>query len=156
MNFITPCLWFENDAEPAAKFYTTIFPHSKITNVAHYPEGAPRPAGTVMTVAFELDGQPFLALNGGPDFHFTEAVSFVVKCDTQAELDQLNAKLIDGGSQQPCGWVKDKFGLSWQVVPRILDELVTGSAEHTQRVMAALLQMHKLDIAALKRAYDGK
>ncbi len=154
---ITPCLWFDSDAESAATFYSSIFPRSKITQVTRYPEGAPRPAGTVMTVLFELDGQPFIAINGGPAFHFTEAISLTLRFDTQAELDAMNAKLIDGGgAQKECGWVKDKYGLSWQLVPRMLDELVTGDAARTERVMTRLWKMHKLDLAALKQAADGK
>lgn len=152
---ITPCLWFDNQAEQAAAFYTSIFPRSKITSVTHYGPGAPQPAGSVMTVTFELDGQPYMALNGGPHFTFTPAVSFVLKCDSQDELDRLTATLIEGGgAQHPCGWVQDRFGLSWQVVPSVLDKLVGGDDARAHRVMSALLQMQKLDIAALVRAYE--
>lgn len=156
MSKIHPNLWFNTEAEEAATLYVSIFPRSKITAVSRYSEGAPFPAGSVMTVAFELDGQAFTALNGGPEFRFSPAVSFVVNCDTQDELDRINAALIaGGGAQHPCGWALDRFGLSWQVVPRILPELVGGNDARAQRVMAALFQMTKLDIATLKRAYDG-
>ncbi len=157
MQRITPFLWFDGRAEEAAKFYTSIFPDSKIERVARYPEGSPRPAGSVMTVAFRLEGQEFIALNGGPEFKFTEAVSFVVNCQTQAELDAFWARLSAGGREVQCGWLKDKFGVSWQIVPTILSDLLGDpDREKSQRVMKALLQMVKLDIDGLQRAYEGK
>jgi predicted 3-demethylubiquinone-9 3-methyltransferase (glyoxalase superfamily) len=152
------CLWFDSQAEDAVKHYTGIFPRSKITATSHYPEGspAPKPAGSVMTVEFELDGQPFVALNGGPEFKFTPAVSIMVKVETQDELDKINTGLLAGGGEQlPCGWVTDRFGLSWQVVPRFLDEVLGKDDARSKRLLAALWQMRKLDIAALKKAYEG-
>jgi len=153
---ITPFLWFDDRAEEAARFYVSIFPNSKIRSTARYDEGtakaAQRPAGSVMTVAFELDGQEFVALNGGPIFHFTEAISFVVNCDTQAEIDDFWDRLSAGGEPGQCGWLKDRFGVSWQVVPRALNRLLQGDAARAKRVMAALLTMKKLDLAALERA----
>ncbi len=155
MPTITPCLWFDGQAEEAAKFYTSIFKDSQITNIAHYGEGAPRPAGSVLTVAFQLDGQEYLALNGGPEFSFTEAVSFIVNCETQAEIDTYWAKLSEGGSEVQCGWLKDKYGLSWQIVPTILSELMSASdPEKSQRMMDALMSMVKLDISKLQQAYE--
>ena len=149
---ITPFLWFDANAEEAANFYTSIFKNSRIVNVTRYGEGGPRPKGSVMTVAFELAGQPFTALNGGPMFKFNESVSFVVNCDTQAEIDEYWEKLTaGGGSPVQCGWLKDRFGLSWQIVPRILPDLVQDAAA-CERVMQALMQMVKLDIARLKQA----
>jgi predicted 3-demethylubiquinone-9 3-methyltransferase (glyoxalase superfamily) len=146
---ITPFLWFDNQAEEAAKFYVAVFKDSKMGQVARYGEGMPGPKGSVMTAAFEIEGQPFIALNGGPLFKFTEAVSFVVNCDTQKEIDQYWEKLTSGGGKEvQCGWLKDKFGLSWQIVPTVLPELVKKS----DKVMEALLKMKKLDIAALQRA----
>ena len=159
---ITPCLWFDNDAEEAAKLYTSIFKNSKITHRTYYSEEGfeihQRPAGSVMTVAFELDGHTFTALNGGPMFKFTEAVSFAVNCDTQDEIDMFWSKLGEGGdpNAQVCGWLKDRFGVSWQIVPRILDELVMSEdKDKANRVMAAMLQMTKMDIAGLLRAAEG-
>ena len=150
------CLWFDTEAEPAAKHYTSIFPRSKILATTHYPENSPRPAGTVMTVLFELDGQQFMALNGGPQFKFSPAISFMAKVEDQAELDKLNDALIaGGGAQSDCGWVTDKFGLSWQIVPRALDEMMTGDDARSQRMLQKLWTMQKLDIAALKQAYQG-
>lgn len=156
---IEPCLWFDTQGEDAAKFYVGIFPNSKITTVARYPEAGQEvhgmPAGSVMTVAFELDGQPFTALNGGPHFKFNEAISFQVKFDTQAEIDGYWDKLGPGGDPkaQQCGWIKDKFGLSWQIVPRVMDELmVDPDPKRRARVVAAMLKMKKLDIATLERA----
>ncbi|RJQ68983.1 MAG: VOC family protein [Desulfobacteraceae bacterium] len=160
---ITPCLWFDDRAEEAAGFYTSIFNNSKIGRITRYgKEGYEihgREAGTVMTVEFELDGQPFVALNGGPFFNFNEAVSFQVHCDTQEEVDYYWAKLSQGGDEQAqqCGWLKDQFGLSWQVVPKILSELVGNpDSEKSQRAMKAMLQMKKIDIAEIKRAYAGQ
>jgi predicted 3-demethylubiquinone-9 3-methyltransferase (glyoxalase superfamily) len=152
----TPCLWFDTAGEDAARFYTTVFPNSRITRTTHYGSAGPRDEGLVMTVEFELDGQPFIALNGGPDFTFDEAISFSIECETQQEVDRYTETLTDGGEQGPCGWVKDRFGVSWQVVPRMLNELVAGpDREKGQRVMAAMLTMRKLDIAGLERAAAG-
>lgn len=158
---ITPFLWFDDKAEEAAKFYTSIFKNSKIGKMIRYDEEAAqasgRPAGSVMTVEFQLEGQEFVALNGGPHFKFTEAVSFVVNCETQEEVDYFWSKLSAGGEESRCGWLKDKFGLSWQVVPVVLIEMLTdkGTAK-AKRVMHAMLQMDKIDIPILKKAYDGK
>jgi predicted 3-demethylubiquinone-9 3-methyltransferase (glyoxalase superfamily) len=153
MHEITPCLWFDTDGEDAAELYTSIFPNSKIVNVAYYGEAGPRPAGTVMTVDFELDGQPFLALNGGPEFTFNEAISFQVSCETQEQVDHFWSKLSEGGEQGPCGWLKDKFGVSWQIVPTALPRLLGDpDREKSQRVMAAMLQMKKIEIGELERA----
>ena len=157
MQKITPFLWFDNNAEEAAKFYVSVFKNSKIGKVARYGEAGPGPKGTVMTVEFELDGQKFVALNGGPQFKFTEAVSFVVNCKTQKEVDTIWEKLSAGGQEVQCGWLKDKFGLSWQIVPTVMTELLTDrDPKKSQRVMKAMLKMVKLDIAALERAYEGK
>ena len=157
MKHITPMLWFDNEAEDAAKLYTSVIPNSKITGVTHYGEAGPRDAGTVMTVDFELNGQKFVALNGGPQYRFTEAVSFVINCETQDEVDELWEKLSDGGEQGPCGWLKDRYGLSWQVVPTILLELIQDpDQEKAQRVMAAMMQMGKIEIEPLKRAAEGE
>ena len=153
---ITPFLWFDGRAEEAAKFYTGIFKNSKIESVSRYPKGSPYPAGRVMTVVFRIAGQRFIALNGGPEFKFNESVSFVVSCATQKEIDYFWKTLSAGGKEVQCGWLKDKFGLSWQIVPSILGELLEGDAGQSQRVMQALLKMVKLDIAALKKAYEGK
>ncbi len=153
---ITPFLWFDHQAEEAAAFYTSVFPNSKITAVARYGESGPRPAGSAMTVAFELDGQLFTALNGGPNFKFTEAISFVVHCQTQQEVDQFWAKLSAGGQEVQCGWLKDKYGLSWQIVPTVLIEMMTDqNAARKERVVKALMQMKKLEIAGLEGAYRG-
>jgi predicted 3-demethylubiquinone-9 3-methyltransferase (glyoxalase superfamily) len=151
---ISPMLWFEDQAEEAAKFYVSVFPNSEILSVTHYGEGAPRPAGTVLTVTFRLDGEEFTALNGGPEFKFTEAVSFVIDCDSQAEVDAYWNKLTAGGGEPgPCGWLKDKYGLSWQVVPRRLMELMEDKDKaKANRVMQAMLKMGKIDIAELERA----
>lgn len=159
---ITPCLWFDSEAEEAAKLYTSIFPNSKIGAISHYGEEGKefhgKEPGSVLTVAFELDGQPFTALNGGPIFKFTEAVSLQINCETQAEIDRYWEELGAGGDPkaQQCGWLKDKFGLSWQVVPRALEKLLSGPDEAKKgRVMAALFQMKKLDLAALEAAGRG-
>jgi predicted 3-demethylubiquinone-9 3-methyltransferase (glyoxalase superfamily) len=156
---IAPCLWFDHQAEEAANFYVSIFKNSKIVNIARYPKAGQevhkKAAGTIMTVAFELDGQAFTAVNGGPQFHFTEAISLQVNCDTQEELDRYWAQLSKGGDPkaQQCGWLKDKYGLSWQIVPRVLPELLKDhEAEKAQRAMEALLRMKKIDIAELERA----
>ncbi|MEU1121709.1 MULTISPECIES: VOC family protein [unclassified Streptomyces] len=154
---ITPNLWFDLQSEEAAQFYVSVFPNSEIKNVSYYGEGAPRPAGTVLTVDFELDGQPCTAINGGPEFTFTEAVSFQIDCADQAEVDHYWTKLSEGGEEGPCGWLKDKYGLSWQVVPTVLGELITDpDPERSQRAMQAMLGMKKLDVAALQAAADGK
>jgi predicted 3-demethylubiquinone-9 3-methyltransferase (glyoxalase superfamily) len=156
MTTISPCLWFDTEAEDAARFYTTVFPGSRIVDVQHYGAAGPREEGTVMIVSFELDGQRFLALNGGPEFTFSEAISFEIECDDQAEVDRYWAALGDGGEDGPCGWLKDRFGVSWQVVPRRLNELVADpDREKAQRVVAAMLQMRKLDVAELERAAAG-
>lgn len=157
MQKISPCLWFDTQAEEAARFYTSIFPNSKIVNVAYYGDAGPRPKGTVLTVTFELDGQTFTALNGGPQFPFTPAISFFVSCATQAEVDGLWDQLLGGGGKpMQCGWLTDKFGVSWQIVPEILPELLQGSdAAKARRVMEAMMKMIKLDIAALERAAAG-
>lgn len=153
MQRITPFLWFDTEAEPAANFYVGIFGNSKIDQVTCYGAAGPGPAGGVMTVAFELDGQPFIALNGGPQFKFTEAVSFVVNCETQQEVDRLWEALSAGGQEVQCGWLKDKYGLSWQIVPTALGELMGDpDPERRQRVLQAMLGMVKLDIDALRRA----
>ena len=154
---ITPFLWFDERAEEAAKFYVSIFESSRIHTTTHYDDvsaqAAGRPAGSVMTVVFELDGQRFVALNGGPHFKFTEAVSFVVNCATQAEIDHYWRALTAGGGQEvQCGWLKDRFGLAWQVVPTVLDELLQAGPDKARRVMGALMKMKKLDIAALQSA----
>lgn len=152
---ITPFLWFDHQAEEAATFYTSIFKDSKVKSVARYGETGPGPKGSVMTVVFELEGQEFIALNGGPHFKFTEAISFVVNCETQEEIDELWEKLSEGGQKVECGWLKDKYGLSWQIVPTVLlgEMLVDKDAEKSQRVMRAMLQMKKLGIARLEEAY---
>ena len=150
---ITPCLWFDTEGEEAAKFYTSVFPNSRIGCVTRYGSAGPRPAGTVMTVDFELDGQPFVALNGGPEFTFNEAISFQVECATQDEVDRFWSALSDGGEEGPCGWLKDRFGVSWQVIPAVLTELVADpDPERSQRVMQAMLGMKKIEIAELEKA----
>jgi len=153
---ITPFLWFDGNAEEAAHFYVSIFKNSKITDVVLYTGAEPGPKGTVMTMAFELDGQKFTGINGGPQFKFTEAVSFAVPCKDQGEIDEMWEKLSAGGEKGPCGWLKDKFGLSWQVVPEFLmDTLIKGDTARSARVMAAVMKMSKLDLAALKAAAAG-
>ena len=155
MQKITPFLWFDDQAEEAVNFYTSLFKNSKIVSVSRYGEGAPKPAGTAMTVNFQLEGQDFIALNGGPEYHFTEAISLYVDCKTQAEVDLLWGKLTKGGEEGPCGWLKDKYGLSWQIVPTVLGQLLQDkNAAKAQSVLNAMLQMRKLDIAKLKLAYD--
>ncbi|MDP3703647.1 MAG: VOC family protein [Candidatus Omnitrophota bacterium] len=155
---ITPFLWFDHQAEEAAKFYTSVFKKSKIVSVARYgqagAQASGRPKGTVMTVTFQLDGQEFVALNGGPQFTFTEAISFVVNCQTQREIDELWRKLSEGGEEVQCGWLKDKYGVSWQIVPTVLGEMMQDKdAKKSDRVMGALLHMKKLDIKTLEQAY---
>jgi predicted 3-demethylubiquinone-9 3-methyltransferase (glyoxalase superfamily) len=157
MQKITPCLWFDGQAEEAAHFYVSIFKKSKVGKVTYYGEGGPLPKGTVLTVKFKLNGQEFLALNGGPQFKFTEAISFIVNCKTQREVDRLWKKLCDGGQEVQCGWLRDKYGVSWQIVPTIVGKLIGNSDPvRSQRVMQALLKMKKLDIKELKRAYAGE
>ena len=153
MNTITPCLWFDTEGEEAARFYTSVFPNSKILEISRYGEAGPREAGAVMTVGFELDGKRFLALNGGPEFTFSEAISFQVSCRDQDEVDSYWNKLSDGGEEGPCGWLKDRFGVSWQIVPTALPELLgSPDPETSQRVMRAMLKMKKIEIAELERA----
>ena len=155
MQKIMPFLWFDGKAEEAMKFYVSIFKNSKVLGVSRYGEAGPGPKGSAMTVRFELDGQEFIGLNGGPQFKFTEAVSFSVDCKTQKEVDELWEKLSEGGEQGPCGWLKDKYGLSWQIVPSILGKLLRDKdPAKANRVMKAMLQMKKLDIAGLQKAYD--
>ena len=160
---ITPCLWFDHQAEAAARFYTSIFKNSRIRRISRYGKAGyeihRRPAGTVMAVEFEINGQTFTALNGGPVFKFNEAISFQVNCKTQAEIDYYWEKFSKGGDKkaQQCGWLKDKFGVSWQIVPEVLGQLVGDpDSQKSQRAMKALLQMKKLDIAKIKQAYDGE
>ena len=153
---ITPWLWFDTEGEEAAQFYTSVFPNSRILDVSRYGSAGPRPEGTVMTVSFELDGQRLAALNGGPDFSFTEAVSFQVACADQDEVDHYWNALSDGGEEGPCGWLKDRFGLSWQIVPNALPRLLGDpDPERAQRVMAAMLKMKKIEIAELERAAEA-
>jgi predicted 3-demethylubiquinone-9 3-methyltransferase (glyoxalase superfamily) len=152
---ITPFLWFDTQAEEAAKFYVPIFKNSKIVSVARYIDAGPGPKGSVMTVAFELDGQRFIALNGGPHFKFTEAISFSVDCKTQQEVEDFWEKLSAGGVESQCGWLKDKFGLSWQINPSILGEMLSDpDPRRSKRVMEAMLKMKKIDIGVLKQAYE--
>ena len=157
MQKLTPCLWFDTEGEEAATFYTSIFPNSRILEVAHYGSAGPRAEGTVMTVSFELNAQEFIALNGGPDFTFNEAISFEVSCESQEEVDRFWSTLSEGGEEGPCGWLKDRFGVSWQIVPRLLDELIRDrDVEKAQRVMTAMLGMGKIDVAELRRAADQR
>jgi len=153
---ISPFLWFDTQAEDAAKHYVSIFSNSKILKVSRYGDAGPGPKGSVLTVTFELDGQRFTALNGGPRFKFTEAISFVIDCKTQEEVDHFWSKLSAGGEESQCGWLKDKFGLSWQVIPTVLGELITDpDPAKSKRAMEAMLKMKKIDIAALRNAHDG-
>jgi predicted 3-demethylubiquinone-9 3-methyltransferase (glyoxalase superfamily) len=153
MSKITPFLWFDTEGEDAANFYVSIFPNSKITDVSRYGSAGPRPEGMVMTVAFELDGQKFVALNGGPNYTFNEAISFQVSCEDQDEVDAYWSKLSEGGEEGPCGWLKDRFGVSWQIVPTALPRLLSNpDPEISQRVMEAMLQMRKIQIDELERA----
>ena len=153
---IVPNLWFDTEAEEAASFYVSVFPNSRVVTVARYTEAGPRPAGMVMTVEFELEGQRFVAINGGPQFPFSEAVSLQIACATQDEVDFYWERLGEGGSEGPCGWLKDRYGLSWQVVPEGLDELFSDSDQsRAARAMEAMFAMTKLDIAALRSAADG-
>lgn len=153
---ITPFLWFDTQAEEAAKFYVSIFKNSKIGKIARYGDAGPGPKGSVMTVAFELDGQPFIALNGGPQFQFTEAVSFTVDCKSQKEVDEFWTKLSAGGEAGPCGWLKDRYGLSWQIVPTVLPQLLNDpDRAKANRVMQAMLKMKKIVIDDLQKAARG-
>jgi predicted 3-demethylubiquinone-9 3-methyltransferase (glyoxalase superfamily) len=153
MQKITPCLWFDTEGEDAATFYTSVFPNSRIREITRYGSAGPRAEGTVMTVSFELDGQEYVALNGGPDFTFNEAISFQVSCEGQGEVDRLWSTLSEGGEEGPCGWLKDRFGLSWQIVPTALPRLLADpDRDRSQRVMQAMLEMRKIDIAALEAA----
>jgi predicted 3-demethylubiquinone-9 3-methyltransferase (glyoxalase superfamily) len=155
MQMITPCLWFDHQAEEAAKHYVSIFKNSKINDITRYGDAGPGPAGSVMTVNFSLDGQEFVGLNGGPIFTFSEAISFQVFCDTQEEIDYFWDKLSEGGGKGQCGWLKDKYGMSWQVIPAILPKLLRDKDPvKSQRVTRAMLQMTKLDIGRLKQAYE--
>jgi predicted 3-demethylubiquinone-9 3-methyltransferase (glyoxalase superfamily) len=157
MQKITTYLWFDNQAEEAAHFYTSLFKNSRVIDVTRYGDAGPGPAGTAMIVQFELEGQRFLALNGGPQFPFTEAISLYVDCADQAEVDELWDKLSDGGEPGNCGWLKDRYGLSWQVIPKELSQLLSGpDPEKSQRAMGAMLKMSKIDIQAMRDAYDGK
>ena len=156
MQKITPFLWFDNNAEEAVDFYCSIFKNSRVLNISRYGDAVPGPKGTVMTVDFELDGEKLIALNGGPQFKFTEAISLVVTCETQEEIDYFWEKLSAGGAESQCGWLKDKYGLSWQVVPTIIGELISDKdPERSNRVMQEVLKMKKLEIEPLKRAYEG-
>ncbi len=156
MSKITTFLWFDNNAEEAANYYVSIFKNSKIVGIARYGEAGPRPAGTAMVVNFQLDGQDFIALNGGPEYKFTEAISLYVTCETQEEVNRFWNQLTAGGEEGPCGWLKDKFGLSWQIVPKVLEALLSDpDPAKSQRVMRAMLQMKKIDIAGLKRAAEA-
>jgi predicted 3-demethylubiquinone-9 3-methyltransferase (glyoxalase superfamily) len=154
---ISPFLWFDNQAEAAARFYVSIFPNSKVGTISRYGDAGPGPKGSVMTVAFELDGQEVIALNGGPQFQFNEAVSLSVDCETQEEVDRYWQKLSEGGAEGPCGWLKDRYGLSWQINPTILGQMLNDAdPAKAGRVMEAMLKMKKIDIPTLKRAYEGK
>ena len=156
MTRITPCLWFDTEGEEAAAFYVSLFKNSRITDVSRYGDAGPRPAGTVMVVAFELDGQPFTALNGGPEFTFNEAISLQIDCSSQEEVDHYWEGLTAGGEEGPCGWLKDRYGVSWQVVPSELPTLLQDpDAGRSQRAMAAMMTMKKIDIAAVKAAADA-
>lgn len=157
MQKITPSLWFDTEAEEAARFYASVFPNSRVVEVTRYGSAGPRPEGMVMTVSFDLDGQRFVALNGGPEFAFNEAVSFQVSCETQADVDTYWSRLSEGGEEGPCGWLKDRFGLSWQIVPTVLPELLADpDRERSQRVMGAMLGMRKIEIEALERAAQAQ
>ena len=157
MQKIVTNLWFDTEAEDAAKYYTSIFKNSRITGVTRYGEAGPREAGLVMTVNWEIEGQQFTGINGGPEFKFDEAISLLVNCETQDEVDELWEKLSEGGEEGPCGWLKDKFGLSWQIVPVVLEELLTDpDPAKADRAMKAMLQMKKLDIETLRKAAEGE
>ena len=154
MQKIIPNLWFDTESEDAANFYTSIFENSQILRVMHYSEAGPRPAGMVLTVTFQLEGQEFTALNGGPEFKFNEAISLLVNCESQEEVDRLWDKLSEGGEKGPCGWLKDKFGVSWQITPTVLEEMLHDEdADRANRVMKAMLKMNKIEIDELEKAY---
>lgn len=156
INGIVPNLWFDTDAEEAAAFYCSVFPRSRVLSTSRYPEGAPGPAGSVMAVEFELDGQRFVGINGGPQFTFSEAVSFLVTCETQEEIDAYWTKLTDGGEEGPCGWCKDRYGLSWQVAPTGMEQMLGDpDPARASRAMQAMLGMSKIDIAAMQAAADS-
>jgi predicted 3-demethylubiquinone-9 3-methyltransferase (glyoxalase superfamily) len=157
MHKINPFLWFDGNAEEAANYYVSIFKNSKISNIERYGDAGPGPKGSVMIVNFELDRQPFIALNGGPEFKFTPAISFLVNCEDQAEVDRLWNRLTEGGKEVQCGWLQDRFGVSWQIVPKLFFELMKDQdPAKSQRVFKAMMKMVKMDIETLKRAYDGK
>jgi predicted 3-demethylubiquinone-9 3-methyltransferase (glyoxalase superfamily) len=161
MQKITPCLWFDDNAEEAVNFYTSLFKNSKIASIAHYGEAGSaasgRPKGSVMTIVFQLEGQEFMALNGGPHFKFTPAISLIVNCKTQAEVDDYWNKLSEGGATQQCGWLTDKYGVSWQIVPTVVGEMMQDrNAEKSDNVMKAILEMEKIDVATLQQAYNAK
>ena len=157
MQTITPFLWFDGKAEEAMNFYVSVFKNSKVLSVTRYGESGPGPKGTVMSATFQLECQEFYALNGGPQFSFTPAISFFVNCETQQEVDELWERLSAGGTKERCGWLKDKYGLSWQVIPSVLGRMLQDKdAERSKRVMQAMLQMDKIDIKRLQQAYDGK
>ena len=151
-----PCLWFATQSQEAAEFYVSVFPNSRIVSVSNYGDAGPRPAGSVMTVDFELDGRPFMALNGGPEFTFNEAVSFVIDCADQDEVDYYWTKLSEGGEEGPCGWLKDRFGLSWQIVPRrMLELLADPDRDRAGRAMQAMMGMGKIDVGVIERSAEG-
>lgn len=157
MSKITPFLWFDTQAEEAARFYVSLFEDSKIVAIARYGEAGPGPKGSVMTVSFQLAGQRFIALNAGPRYKFTEAISFAVSCDTQKEIDGFWKKLAEGGEQEQCGWLKDRYGLSWQIIPTVMGEMLGDpDPEKARRVMQAMLEMQKIDIKKLQKAYEGR
>lgn len=154
---VTPCLWFDGQAEEAARFYTSVFKNSKIKSTTYWGNTGPGPKGSVLTVLFDLDGAEFMALNGGPEFKFSEAISFSVECKDQREIDEYWEKLSTGGEKGQCGWLKDKFGVSWQVEPKVLPQMLSDKDQaKADRVMTAMMEMHKIDIATLERAYDGR
>ncbi len=154
---VTPCLWFDGQAEEAARFYTSVFKNSKITKTTYWGNTGPGPKGSVLTVLFDLDGAEFMALNGGPEFKFSEAISFSVECKDQREIDEYWEKLSVGGEKGQCGWLKDKFGVSWQVEPKVLPQMLNDKDQaKADRVMIAMMEMRKIDIATLERAYDGR
>lgn len=156
MQKVSPCLWFDGQAEEAANFYVSVFKNSRIISTTHYLEGLPQPAGSVMTVQFILDGEEFVALNAGPHFKFSPAISFVATCDTQDEVDELWRKLSEGGEEEQCGWLKDKYGVSWQIVPKAFIEILSKTDNAaSQRAISAMLKMKKLDISVLRRAYEN-
>ncbi len=157
MKKITPFLWFDDQAEEAMNFYVSVFPNSRVLDISRYGDDVPGPKGKVMTATFELNGQQFMVLNGGPqDFHFSEAISFFVDCETQEEVDRLWEKLTEGGEPGPCGWLKDRYGLSWQIVPKALGEMLRDKdPQRASRVMQAMLKMSKIEIAGLRKAYEG-